>query len=212
MASSAPAAGLALDLKLFAKEKDVQFIALCDVDAGHLKQVQEEVAKSGGPKDIPGFKDFRDLIARKDVDAVIVTTPDHWHALTAIAACNAGKDVYCEKPLTNSIGEGRALCNAVKKNKRVLQCGSQERSVDVRRQACELVRNGRIGKVHTVRINLPLDEDRIKKLRMVKADSPAGTLPPELDFDFWLGHTPKVRVPPGPRPPRLALRAHLWRR
>ncbi|MHC4674653.1 MAG: Gfo/Idh/MocA family protein, partial [Planctomycetota bacterium] len=131
----------------FMGSDEVQMVAVCDVDDRHSKRARNKVNEKYGNQDCATYKDFRELLARKDLDAVIVATPDHWHALASVAALNAGKDVYCEKPLANSIGEGRAVCEAAAKNKRVLQTGSQERSGPRARFACELVRNGRIGKL-----------------------------------------------------------------
>ncbi|NQT37380.1 MAG: Gfo/Idh/MocA family oxidoreductase, partial [Planctomycetes bacterium] len=125
--------------------------------------------------------------------------------LTSIAAAKAGKDIYCEKPLANSVGEGRAICKAVQQNNRVLQCGSHERSNSNGRHACELVRNGRIGKLHTVRVNLPTEQGHHQQvLRMEeKSEMPAtGPVPDGFDYDFWLGHTP-VR-------PYTPMRCHFW--
>src|SRR6185503_16233106 len=96
--------------------------------------------------------DFRELLARKDIDAVVIATPDHWHALITIAAAKAGKDIYCEKPLSESIREARAMVNAVRKNKRIFQTGSMQRSSKEFRVACELVRNGVIGKISKVEV------------------------------------------------------------
>jgi predicted dehydrogenase len=186
----------------FAGQKDVDVVAVCDVDADHLKQAQQLVEKRT-KKDCKTYKDFRDLIGHKGLNAVVVATPDHWHALATIAACKAGLDVYCEKPLANSIGEGRAMCDAARANKRIVQCGSHERSGPRARFACEIVRNGKIGKLKTVRINLPCDDDHHQKARrrgLGKATEP----PAQLDYDFWLGHTPKV--------PYIAERVHFnWR-
>ncbi|HOW70747.1 MAG TPA: Gfo/Idh/MocA family oxidoreductase [Phycisphaerae bacterium] len=172
---------------------EVQLVAVCDVDAGHCGEARAEVNKKYGNKDCRTYHDFRELLQRKDIDAVSIGTPDHWHGLIAIAAANAGKDIYCEKPLVNSVAEGREVCEAVYKNKRVLQTGSQERSGDKARYACELVRNGRFGKIHTVRINLPCDDGHHQQVRKMNHESFAGMpIPKELDWDFWLGHTPKV--------------------
>ena len=113
-------------IRMFQKEKDVDIVAVCDVDEKHLDNGQKTAEKSGKP--VTRYKAFRGLLDHKGLDAVIVATPDHWHALPSIAACRAGLDVYCEKPLTNTIGEGRALVSAAKEHKRVLQCGSHERS------------------------------------------------------------------------------------
>jgi predicted dehydrogenase len=185
----------------FLREKDVQVVAVCDVDARHRKQAQELVQKKYGTKDCAAYADFRKLLEHKGLDAVIVATPDHWHALAAVAAASAGKDVYCEKPLANSVGEGRAICEAVRKHKRVLQTGSHERSGSNARFACELVRNGHLGKLHTIRINLPCkDKHHLTAREAVKVTY---TDPPEgFDYDFWLGHTPKV--------PYTEKRCHFW--
>jgi predicted dehydrogenase len=186
----------------FAGEKDVEVVAVCDVDEGHLRQGKAVAEKRGG-KRVSAYKDFRDLIAHKGLDAVIVATPDHWHALATIAACKAGLDVYCEKPLANSIGEGRAICRAAKEHKRVVQTGSHERSGPNARFACEVVRNGHIGKLKTVRINLPCDDGHHKEARKRGLGKPQAP-PRELDYDFWLGHTAKV--------PYIPERVHFnWR-
>src|SRR5437764_13910356 len=110
--------------------------------------------KSGAYKGCDTYVDFRELIARKDIDVVVVSTPDHWHAIPVIAAAMAKKDIYCQKPLSLTIAEGRAMSDAVKKHGRVFQTGSQQRSDSHFRRACQLVRNGRIGKLHTVRCGL----------------------------------------------------------
>ena len=185
----------------FLGQKDVEVLAVCDVDANHLKAAQQQAEKR--TKKCATYKDFRDLVAHKGLDAVVVATPDHWHALAAIAACNADLDVYCEKPLANSIGEGRALCDAASKHKRVVQCGSHERSNPRGRFACEIVRNGKIGKLQTIRINLPCDDGHHKEARRRGLGKPT-TPPKTLDYDFWLGHTRVV--------PYIPERVHFnWR-
>jgi predicted dehydrogenase len=186
----------------FFKNDDVQFVACCDVDAGHLKQAKDQVDAHYGNQDCAAFNDFRELLALTDIDAVHVSTPDHWHALASVAAANAGKDIYCEKPLANSIGEGRAICAAVQRNKRILQTGSHERSGDNARFACELVRNGRIGKLQTIRINLPCDDDHHKKVLALTDVPEPMEIPAGFDYDFWLGHTPLV--------PYTEKRCHFW--
>jgi predicted dehydrogenase len=179
-------------IKSFGTEKDVQIVQVCDVDKKHQDMGVEEVNKLYNNKDCKATGDFREVIANKDLSAVIVATPDHWHALASIAAAKAGKDIYCEKPLTNSVGEGRALCKAVADMKVVLQCGSMERSGENIQLVAELVRAGRIGKLHTARISLPCNEKHHKEARALK-DVPAPMPAPEgFDYDFWLGHTPKV--------------------
>src|SRR5206468_3801097 len=126
---------------------DAQLVAVCDVDADHLKQAVEQVNKRQDNQDCKSYHDFRELLGRDDLDAVIIATPDHWHALAAVAAADAGKDIYCEKPLANTVAEGRAIADAIARNHRILQTGSHERSGNDARRACELVRNGRIGRV-----------------------------------------------------------------
>jgi predicted dehydrogenase len=164
------------------KQKGVEFVAACDVDARHL----QNAAKMIGP-DCARFKDFRQLLDRKDINAVTIATPDHWHTLIAIDALRKGKDVYCEKPLTLTVAEGQALVKVARQTGRIFQVGSQQRSDARFRLACELVRNGRIGKVQTV-------ETRI-------GANPKGTfktapVPEGLDWDFWQGQTPKVEYIP----------------
>jgi predicted dehydrogenase len=179
-------------INAFGKEKDVQIVQVCDVDKKHLEAGAEAVNKLYGNKDCKTTGDFREVIGNKDVNAVIVATPDHWHALASIAAAKAGKDIYCEKPLTNSVAEGRALCKAVADMKVTLQCGSMERSGENIRYVAELIKKGRIGKLHTVRISLPCNEPQHKGARALK-DVPAEMPVPEgFNYDFWLGHTPKV--------------------
>jgi predicted dehydrogenase len=157
----------------------VKLVAVCDVDSDHC----EKAAKVVGD-DCARYKDFRELVERKDLDAVTIGTVDHWHALTSIAAMKAGLDVYCEKPLALTVAEGQAMVKAARAHDRVFQTGSMQRSNDRYRLACELVRNGRFGKIHTV-------EARI-------GDNPVGgpfeetTPPTALDWDFWQGPTPEV--------------------
>jgi predicted dehydrogenase len=172
--------GLLHDVK---RQKDLRVIAACDVDRSHREEVAHIVEQTWKGK-CDKYNDFRDLCARKDIDAVVVATPDHWHAIPAIAAMKAGKDVYGEKPLALTVAEGQAMVKAARATHRVYQVGSQQRSDNRFRLACELVRNGRIGKVKTI-------ETRI-------GDNPQGgpfpevPVPEGLDWDFWLGQTPKV--------------------
>jgi predicted dehydrogenase len=127
------------------------------------------------------------LLEDKSIDAVLISTPDHWHALASIHACEAGKDVYCEKPLTLFIAEGQALVKAVRRYKRVFQTGSQQRSSPEFRKACEYIRSGRLGKIKTVKIGLP----GVNYTSRAKSPSVSdGQPPPELDYDLWLGPAP----------------------
>jgi len=165
------------------KFKHVAFTAVCDVDAGHLKHAEEQYKKDN--YDVTGEKDFRRLFDRKDVDAVIIAIPDHWHAIVAIDALRKGKDVYCEKPLTLTIEESLALQKVVKETGKILQTGSQQRSEMTQfRLAADVIRAGRIGKVKSIecRIGQNPKGEAIKEMPV-----PAG-----LDWDMWLGPTAKV--------------------
>ena len=158
-------------------------VAVCEVDSKRLAEAKAQVEKATGKK-CAAYSDYRKLLADKNVDAVVVTTPDHWHALITIDACAAGKDVYCEKPLSLTVSEGRAMVNAARRYKRIVQTGSQQRSDDKFRKGCELVRNGMIGKVHTVKVGLPGPN--------FKGPAVPDSIPPaELDYEFWLGPAPK---------------------
>lgn len=169
------------NLKAFVKN----VVAVCEVDSKRLATAAGIVEKDGKRSPV-AEGDYRKILERKDVDAVVVTTPDHWHALQTIHACQAGKDVYCEKPLSLVIDEGRAMVKAARDNKRIVQTGSQQRSSKEFRTACELVRNGAIGKVTKVLVGLPGPNwiDRAKK------PVPDGTPPAELNYDMWQGPAP----------------------
>lgn len=163
-----------------------QVLAGADVDSQKLalfKTITEKLYAdaNGQPayKGLSTYADFRELLQRKDIDAVVIATPDHWHAVGTIMAANAGKHVYCEKPLAHSVEEGRAMVNAVKKNNIVLQTGSMQRSSKNFRQACELVRNGYIGDVREVLVS-------VGKPGIV-CDLPEQPVPPTLNWDMWLG-------------------------
>lgn len=160
------------------RKKGVKIVAACDVDQQHL----QEAAKAFGP-DCAKYHDFREVLARKDIDAVIIGTPDHWHAQIAIAAMKSGKDVYCEKPMTLVIDEGKKVVRTMHQTKRVFQTGSQQRSDARFRLACELVRNGRIGTLRHVTAHLPT--------------GPTGgpfevkPVPTDLDWEMWQGPAPE---------------------
>lgn len=157
-------------------------VAVCDADENHLNAAASRLGRDGiAPAK---FTDFRELLKREDIDAVINATPDHWHTLINIAAARAKKDIYGQKPLTLCIDEGRRVIQAVRENKVVFQTGSQQRSDRRFRLACELVRNGRIGKVQEVQVWVPAG------LR----GGPFQTLPvpPGLNWDLWQGQTPRV--------------------
>jgi len=155
-----------------------KMVAVCDVDAGHLARARKTFPGADG------YSDFRELLARDDIDAVVCGTVDHWHALVSTAAMKAGKDVYCEKPLTLTIDEGKRLVQVQKETKRVLQTGTQQRSTVRFRLACDLIRNGRIGKVQHVEVWLPAG--------LRQGPFKTSTVPDGFNFDFWMGQTPKV--------------------
>ncbi|WP_164101209.1 Gfo/Idh/MocA family protein [Candidatus Laterigemmans baculatus] len=181
---------------------DVDFVGVADVDAAHRDQAAAEIQTKTGkaPEVVTG--DYRQLLDRNDVDAVVISTPDHWHALASVHAAQAGKDIYCEKPLANSIGEGRAICEAVAKHQRILQTGSHERSNPNVRRACELVRSGALGTVREVRINMPTEQEHHQRVANY-GTAPAPTEPPAgLDYDMWQGPAATV--------PYIADRVHFW--
>lgn len=158
-------------------------VAVCDVDRNRAEEAKE---KFGGAAEI--YEDYRKLLDRNDIDAVTIGTPDHWHTAICIAAMKSGRDVYCEKPLTLTIDEGKKLVRVAQETGRILQVGTQQRSNDRFRLACELVRNGRIGKLQRVIVTLP------------KADEGGPfenkPTPPNLNWDFWLGQAPYVEYCP----------------
>ena len=168
------------NMKGFMAKSAAQVVAVCDVDADH----REKARKIAGLDQKSAYNDFRALLDLRDIDAVVVSTPDHWHVPISIAAARAGKDVYCEKPLTLTIAEGRALCNAVRRYGRVLQTGSQQRSDSRFRFACELVRNGRVGKLHTIRVRIPGNN------RTCPPTWQPVPVPEGFDYDMWLGPAP----------------------
>lgn len=154
--------------------KGMEIVAISDVNQSRLEEF--------GGKGWKAYPDYRTMLESSDVDAVIIASPDHWHALHAIHACEAGKDVYGEKPMTLTIREGRAMVEAVRKHKRVFQTGSQQRSMEKCRMGCEWVRNGRAGKVHTVHgNNYPSPWE---------CTLPEQPVPKGLNWDMWLGQTP----------------------
>ena len=156
--------------------------AVCDVDAQRASAAATLVSEAGGKCQV--FADYRKLLDRKDIDAVVISTPDHWHALTTIHACQAGKDVYCEKPLSLTILEGRKMVEAARAHQRVVQTGSQQRSATEFRRACELVRNGGLGKLKTILVGIP-------KCNHAGEPKPDTDPPSGLDYDFWLGPAPQ---------------------
>ena len=172
------------------KYDQARIVAVCDLDSRRMEDAKVLVngyysKKTGKPYDgVAGYLDYKQLLASKDVDAVVISTPDHWHALIAITAVEAGKDVYLQKPASLTIAEGRALSNAVHRTGRIFQIGSQQRSAAQFRYAAELVRNGRVGELKTVYVGLPGDP--------AGDDEPEMPVPKDLDYEKWLGSTPWV--------------------
>ena len=168
--------------------EDVHVVALCDVERNRLKVcgdlVAETYSKRFGSdyKGVAVHRDFRELVARSDLDAVLIATPTNWHALQSVEAMKAGKDVYCEKPLALTVREAQAIAEAARRYGRIFQVGSQQRSDNNFRFACELVRNGAIGKLKSVHVNCggPAEECYL----------PAQSVPESLDWDLWLGPAP----------------------
>lgn len=163
----------------FRDQPDTVIAAVCDVDKSHLRAAKESVDRHYGNGACSAYTDFRELLVRKDLDVISLATPDHWHAIPAVMALEAGFDVYGEKPLSHCLAEGRAMANAQKRHGCIWQTGSWQRSQSHFRYACELVRNGRIGKVVRVEVGLPTGGGT----GPAKFTDP----PPDLDYDFWLG-------------------------
>jgi predicted dehydrogenase len=169
----------------FLRRAGTQVLAVCDVDTTrreHAKKlVEDSYARENGTtyKGCAAYSDFRELLAREDIDAVVIATPDHWHAYIAIAAANAKKDIYCEKPLCQSIHEARAMVSAVRANDRVFQTGSQQRSSREFRTTADLIRHGAIGKIERVEVSVGGPA--------VPCDLPGEELEPGLDWERWLG-------------------------
>ena len=197
------------DLRAAMANEDVQIIATCDPvsssnEYGHWfkdgwqgpwfgreaakRVVEYHYAQQAGRADFKGcaaYIDFRELLARDDIDTVTIVTPDHWHAPITVAAARAGKDIYCEKPLSLTLSEGRVMVDEVRRNGRILQTGTHRRSSPAARHFCELIRNGRLGKLHKITIEIG------KNHREGPKDNCAAQPVPEwLDYDMWLGPAP----------------------
>lgn len=171
--------------------EDVQVVAVCDVEKTRRETARAQVEKryaarqkDGVFKGCAAYTDFRELIARKDIDAVVIATPDHMHVMIALAAARVGKDIYCEKPLTQNIHEGRLLVDAVKKHRVIFQTGSQQRSEfnDRFRKAVEFIWNGRIGSLKTIHVGVGAPP--------VACDLPDQPTPADVDWELWLGPAP----------------------
>lgn len=197
-------------VRYFSALPEVQVVAGCEVDKMKLdwfinwvNAYYAEKREVSGYKSCDGYNLYEDLIARSDIDAVVIATPDHWHAIPAIAAMKAGKDVYCEKPLSHTIREGRAMVKAARRYKRVFQVGSMQRSWRDFRHACELVYNGYLGRVKKVMVNVGDPS--------YPCDLPAEPTPPYLDWDRWLGPAPVRPYNPILSPPVEQTHYPRWR-
>jgi len=182
------------NLQAFLNDDRVQVVAVCDVDARH-REAARTMAKL---KEKDAYRDFREVLARGDVDAIMNATPDHWHACIATAAAAAGKDLYTEKPLASGIVDGRAICRAVEKHQRVLQCGTWRRSVMKARMACEWARNGYIGELTSIEIGVP---GVFAIQGGFTGMEPPEPVPADLDYALWLG--------PAAEAPYTAARCHF---
>ena len=174
--------GTAVNLKGILSQPDAQVVAVCDVDSRRMENARRLVNDHYANQDCAATKDFRDIIARQDIDAVMISTPDHWHTPISLMAARAGKDICCEKP-TLTIQEGRTLVNTIQRYGRVFQTSTEDRSLFVYHRLAELVRNGRIGKLHTIDVELPHQPNG-------PGDPTPMPIPPELDYDMWLGPAP----------------------
>jgi hypothetical protein len=178
--------GRDMDMPGILRQDPTRLVAVCDLDSIRASAAKEFVeahyAKKKIPLTVSAYGDYREALGHPDIDAVSVSTPDHWHAEPVIAAALLGKDIYVQKPLSMTLVEGRAVSDIVTKKNLIFQIGSQQRSGAQFRIACEMVRNGRIGKLHTVRIGLPSDPSG--------GSTEEIPVPPNLNYAMWLGSTP----------------------
>jgi predicted dehydrogenase len=182
--------GRAVNLASMLTQPDAEVVALCDVDQKHLQLAAKQVeAHTGNAFPKAGlYGDWRAVIGRTDIDAIVISTPDHWHTPIAMAAVRAGKDVICEKP-TLTIREGQLLAGAVRRYGRIYQASTEDRALPMYHRMAELVRNGAIGKLHTIRVQLPRGDRKFVELR----EDP---VPKELDYEMWLGPAPYAPYQP----------------
>jgi predicted dehydrogenase len=168
----------------FLKHKDCKVLAIADVDASHLKAAVDRVNNQYKTTDCKGYKDYREILGRRDIDAVCISTPDHWHCIPAVQAARAKKDIFCEKPLSHTLGEGIIMVDAVRQHQRIWQTGSWQRSQANFRQGSELVINGYIGKVKRVEIGLPGGHSDFDG---TGANQPNSEPPAGVDYNMWVG-------------------------
>ncbi len=180
------------NLKSFLTFEDVRVMAVCDVDAGHRQAAKKTVDDAYGNQDCASYNDFREVLARRDIDTVLIATPDHWHAIISIEAARAGKDIYCEKPISLTVAQGRAVADTMKRLGTVYQSGTQRRSIACFKFGVDMARSGLLGKVHTLHCyygNGPTCPPQ-----------PVQPVPAGFDYDRWLG--------PAPFEPYTKLRCH----
>lgn len=174
--------GVARNLKMYLGQPDAKVVAVCDVDGGRLNHAEKTVNDQYGDKGCAAYKDFRKIIERKDIDTVMISTPDHWHTLMSVMAAKAGKDVQCEKP-TLTIDEGKILVKTIRRYGTVFQTSTEDRSERIYHRMAELVRNGRIGKLQKITVKLPLQPNG-------PGDPTPQPVPEDLDWEMWLGPAP----------------------
>ncbi|HQJ55134.1 MAG TPA: Gfo/Idh/MocA family oxidoreductase [Planctomycetota bacterium] len=172
------------NLRSLLAQPDARVLAVCDVDRNNMAAAKAMVDEKYGTKDCAAQGDFREILRRGDIDAVMISTPDHWHVLMSVMAVRAGKDVQCEKP-TLTIDEGKILVKTVRAHKKVFQTSTEDRSIPVYHRMAELVRNGRIGALKTIRVTLPRQPE-------TPGDPTPQPVPPELNWDLWLGPAPEA--------------------
>ena len=174
--------GIDRNLRMYLGQPDARVLAVCDVDRNNMARAKAMVDAKYGNTDCATTGDFREVLARPDIDAVMISTPDHWHVLMSVMAVKAGKDVQCEKP-TLTIDEGKILVRTVRRYGKVFQTSTEDRAERVHHRMAELVRNGRIGKLQRIEVILPKQPNR-------PGDPTPQPVPPELDYDMWLGPAP----------------------
>ncbi len=172
------------NLKHYLRQADARVLMACDVDSNHLSRAKERIDTHYGNRDCATTKDFREVLARPDIDAVMISTPDHWHTLMSVMAVRAGKDVQCEKP-TLTIDEGKILVNEIRRHDQVFQTSTEDRAVPVYHRMAELVRNGRIGRLERIEVVLPRQPQG-------PGDPTPQPVPEALDYEMWLGPAPEA--------------------
>lgn len=174
--------GTGWNLVRYLKLRDAKVVMVCDVDGFRMRKAKAMVDAAYDNEDCATSKDFRDVLARKDIDAVMISTPDHWHTLISVLAARAGKDVQCEKP-TLTINEGKILIDTIRKQNRVFQTSTEDRAVPEYHRMAELVRNGRIGKLQKIEVILPVQPN-------TAGDPTPQPVPSDFDWEMWLGPAP----------------------